>query len=222
MVSTIHHHGASRGMEWDGVGREENVNRSHCTSKYSIQETCFMCLCVCVCAHAHVYVCVTCWIMMWNIQYSVSHTESWNTKCLKVTILQDSLVAQRLKRLPPMRETRVRSLGQEDPVGKEMATHSHILACRIPWTEEPGGLQSTGSQRVGHDWVTLLLYTWIQVRVKGNEIFLKIYIKRGEKEGKERKQRKEGILLSRGVKTDMIKGTFSWFIDFWNPVFTLK
>ena len=67
-----------------------------------------------------------------------------------------SLVAQRLKRLPPMRETQVWSLGREDPLEKEMATHSSILAWRIPWTEEPGGLQSTGSQRVGHDWVTLL------------------------------------------------------------------
>ena len=60
-------------------------------------------------------------------------------------------MAQRLKRLPPMQETRVRSLGLEDPLEKEMATHSSILAWRIPWSEEPGGLQSTGSQRVGHD-----------------------------------------------------------------------
>ena len=59
-----------------------------------------------------------------------------------------SLVAQRLKRLPAMR---VRSLGREDPLEKEMATHSSTLAWRIPWTEEPGGLQSMGSQRVGHD-----------------------------------------------------------------------
>ena len=50
-----------------------------------------------------------------------------------------------------MRETQVQSLGQEDPLEKEMATHSSILAWRIPWTEEPGGLQSMGSQRVGHD-----------------------------------------------------------------------
>ena len=56
-----------------------------------------------------------------------------------------SLVAQRLKHLPAMRETWVRSLGREDPLEKEMATHSTILAWRIPWTEEPGGLQSTGS-----------------------------------------------------------------------------
>ena len=62
-----------------------------------------------------------------------------------------SLVAQRLKRQPPMRETRVRSLGQEDPLEKEMAIHSSILAWRIPWTEKPSRLQSTGSQRVGHD-----------------------------------------------------------------------
>ena len=62
-----------------------------------------------------------------------------------------SLVAQRLKCLPAMQETRVRSLGWEDPLEKEMATHSIILAWEIPWTEEPGGLQSTGSQRVGHN-----------------------------------------------------------------------
>ena len=48
-------------------------------------------------------------------------------------------------------EMQVPSLGQEDPLEKEMATHSSILAWEIPWTEEPGGLQSTGSQRVGHD-----------------------------------------------------------------------
>ena len=64
---------------------------------------------------------------------------------------QASLVAQTVVCLTPMREPRVQSLGQEDPLEKEMATHSSILAWRIPWTEEPGGLQSTGSQRVGHD-----------------------------------------------------------------------
>ena len=53
---------------------------------------------------------------------------------------------------PPARwETWVRSLGREDPLEKGMATHSSIFAWRIPWTEEPGGLQSTGLQRVGHD-----------------------------------------------------------------------
>ena len=62
-----------------------------------------------------------------------------------------SLVAQRLKHLPAMQETQVRFLGQEDSLEKEMATHSSILAWRIPWMEEPGRLQSTGSQRVGHN-----------------------------------------------------------------------
>ena len=62
-----------------------------------------------------------------------------------------SLVAQMVKRLPTMWETWVQSLGREDPLEKEMATHSSILGWKIPWTEEPGGLQSMGSQRVRHD-----------------------------------------------------------------------
>ena len=62
-----------------------------------------------------------------------------------------SLVARTVKRLPTMRETWVQSLGWEDPLEKEMATHSSILAWKIPWTEEPGWLLSMGSQRVGHD-----------------------------------------------------------------------
>ena len=56
-----------------------------------------------------------------------------------------------VKNLPAMQETWVRSLSEEDPLKKEMATHSSILAWEIPWTEESGGLQSTGLQRVGHD-----------------------------------------------------------------------
>ena len=65
-------------------------------------------------------------------------------------------MAQRLKRLPEMWETRVQSLGREDALEKEVATHSSTLAWRIPWREEPGRLQSMGSQRVGHDWATSL------------------------------------------------------------------
>ena len=57
-----------------------------------------------------------------------------------------SRVAQSVKNLPAMQETQVRFLGQEDPLEKEMTTHSSILAWRIPWTEEPAGLQSMGSQ----------------------------------------------------------------------------
>ena len=59
-------------------------------------------------------------------------------------------MAQVIKNLPAMWETQVQSLGQEDPLEKTIATHSSILAWRIPWTEEPGGLQSMGSQRLGH------------------------------------------------------------------------
>ena len=79
---------------------------------------------------------------------------SWDTLTFMdagMVYMGASLVAQRLKRLPPMQETQVQSLGREDPLEKEMATHSSILAWRIPWTEEPGRLQSTGSQRVRHD-----------------------------------------------------------------------
>ena len=61
------------------------------------------------------------------------------------------LVAQTVKNLAAMQETWVRFLGLEDPLEEGTATHSSILAWRIPWTEEPGGLQSVGSQRVGHD-----------------------------------------------------------------------
>ena len=69
-------------------------------------------------------------------------------------LLQLESLAQSVKNLPAVQETRVRSLGQEDPLEKEMATHTSILAWKISWTEKPGGLQSVGSQRVEHDWVT--------------------------------------------------------------------
>ena len=62
-----------------------------------------------------------------------------------------SLVAQKVKNLPATQETQIQSLGWEDALEKGLATHSIILAWRIPWTEEPSGLQSMGSQRVGHN-----------------------------------------------------------------------
>ena len=78
-----------------------------------------------------------------------------------------SLVAQRVKRLPAMWETWVRFLGREDPLEKEMAIHSSTLAWKIPWTEEPGRLQSMGSLGVGHDWATSLsLFTFMHWRRK--------------------------------------------------------
>ena len=67
-----------------------------------------------------------------------------------------SLVARTVKRLPAMQETRVRSLGREDPLEKELAAHSSIFAWKIPWTEEPSGLQSMGLQRVRHHGATSL------------------------------------------------------------------
>ena len=66
---------------------------------------------------------------------------------MDVPMKPSSLVTQTVKNLPTMQETRVRSLGREDPLEKGMATHSSILAWSIPWAEEPGGLQSKGSQR---------------------------------------------------------------------------
>ena len=76
----------------------------------------------------------------------------------EVILAGASLVAQKVKRLPEMQETWVQSLGQEDPLEKEIATHSSTLAWKIPCTEKPGRLQFMGSQRVGHDWVTSLTY----------------------------------------------------------------
>ena len=75
--------------------------------------------------------------------------------------IMTSLVAQMVKHLPIMWETRVRSLGWEDPLEKEVATHSSTFAWKIPWMEERGRLQSVGSQRVRHDWATSLHFITI-------------------------------------------------------------
>ena len=88
-----------------------------------------------------------------RLQKSWTQLSDWTELKLEMARVN---IDMRLKHLPPMWETQVRSLGQEDPLEKEMATHSSILAWRIPWTEELGRLQSTGLQRVGHDWVTSL------------------------------------------------------------------
>ena len=70
-----------------------------------------------------------------------------------------------VKRLPTMWETQVRSLGREDPLEKEMATHSSTLAWKIPWMEEPGRLQSMGSQRVAHDRATSLSFSIVSYSI---------------------------------------------------------
>ena len=72
-----------------------------------------------------------------------------------------SLVAQMVKDLPAVQETWVWSLAWEDLLEKEMAPHFSVLACKIPWMEEPGRLQSMASQRVGHDWATSLKSVYV-------------------------------------------------------------
>ena len=93
-----------------------------------------------------------------------SSPQKWKGHLFWVLVLDDlvgaSLVAQRIKCLPAMRETWVWSLGWEDPLEKKMATHSRILAWRIPWTEKPGGLQSMESQ----SWTQLSNFTFLLSR----------------------------------------------------------
>ena len=91
------------------------------------------------------------------------------------------LVAQLVKTPPAMWETLVQSLDWKDPLEEGMATHSSILAWRIPWTEAPGGIETTGSQRVGHDWVTKLTVCFILCEFYHSKQHLKkhIYVLRG-------------------------------------------
>ena len=79
---------------------------------------------------------------------SLEHLSGFTTE---LVVCWASLVAQMVKNLPVMQDTQVRSLGREDPLEKGMATHSSFLTWRIPWTQQPGGLPSMGSQRVRHD-----------------------------------------------------------------------
>ena len=106
-----------------------------------------------------------------------------------------SLVAQSVKNLPAVHETWVRCLGWEDPLEKEMATHSSILAWKTSWTEEPGGLQSMGSQRLRHDWVTntyLLITSKKQTKIfcleKKNSILLLVITLKNQKKSKFQEQ----------------------------------
>ena len=90
------------------------------------------------------------------LRYCSPNLCKWNYLYGGLPFFCPSLVAQTVKPLSTMWETWVRSLGREDPLEKEMATHSSILAWKIPWTEEPGRLHSMGSQRVEHNWATSL------------------------------------------------------------------
>ena len=93
------------------------------------------------------------WPKYWSFSFSISPSKehpgliSFRMDWLDLlALLHASLIAQSVKNLPAMQETWVQFLGQEDPLEKEMAIHSSILAWKIPWTEEPGGLESMGSQ----------------------------------------------------------------------------
>ena len=102
-----------------------------------------------------------------NLQFLFLYWHKSNLFILATTNPRTFLVAQRAKNLPAIQETRVWSLGQKDSLEKGMVTHFGILAWRIPWTDEPGRLQSMRSQRVGHDWATSLsLFTFMHWRRK--------------------------------------------------------
>ena len=104
----------------------------------------------------------------WGIQLKSSDRGLELKKAsLEARIKRASLMAQMVRNLPAMQETWIQSLGWEDPLEKGMATHSSILAWRIPWTEEPGGILSMGLQRIRHDWATnTFTFIYIEVRVQ--------------------------------------------------------
>ena len=115
-----------------------------------------VCMYVCVCVPARVCVCVRAYVCVFVparvcVCVCVCVCSGCRNFCTLALTDRTSLVAQVVKHLPPMRETWARSLGQEDPLVKEMATHSSTLAWRIPWTAEPGRLQSMRLQRAGQD-----------------------------------------------------------------------
>ena len=118
---------------------------------------------------------ISAWISSWHLKFSklnwshlhssplrthpsLLHTDFYKIKSKFHFVTRASLVAQRLKRLPGMQETSIGSLGWEDLLETKMATHSSTPAWRIPWREEPGGLQSMGLQRVGHNLATSLSF----------------------------------------------------------------
>ena len=110
--------------------------------------------------------------LLWSRTWAYIHS-GWSSVCIAfcfamfhLALIQlfsfmSSLVAQTVRHLPIMQEPWVRSLGQDDPLAKELATRSSTLAWKIPWMEEPGGLQSMGSQRVRHNWATLLSLSFL-------------------------------------------------------------
>ena len=95
---------------------------------------------------------------------------------LQINKVKISLVAQMVKNLSAIQETEVGFLGLKDPLEKKMATHPSILAWKIPWTEEPGGLQSTRWQREGHDWVTnTFTFNGLQFQSETSNVYFNVY-----------------------------------------------
>ena len=95
---------------------------------------------------------------------------------LQINKVKISLVAQMVKNLSAIQETEVGFLGLKDPLEKKMATHPSILAWKIPWTEEPGGLQSTRWQREGHDWVTnTFTFSGLQFQSETSNVYFNVY-----------------------------------------------
>ena len=101
-------------------------------------------------------VALSCQLMLDFVFHVLGGLTVFRTLCPGVNHIWISLVAQTVKCLPAMQETWVQFLGWEDPLEEEVATHSYTRAWKIPWTMEPGRLQSMGSQRVRHNWATLL------------------------------------------------------------------
>ena len=133
-----------------------------------------------------------------------------------------TLVAQMVKRLPTMWETWVHSLGWEDLLEKEMATYSSILAWKIPWTEEPGGLLSMGSLRVGRDWATSLSLSHAsKVKLKILQAKLQQYmnhklpdVQAGFKEGKGTRDQISNICWVIQKEREFQRNIYFCFIDY--------
>ena len=105
-------------------------------------------------------------IKSWKTQGEFNHNFSTLENFLQTSLPGGASLVAQTASLPAVRETRVRSLGREDPPEKEMATYSRILVWKIPWMEKPGRLQSMGSWRVGHDWATSLSLSQVALVVR--------------------------------------------------------
>ena len=116
--------------------------------------------------HSFFFVTRSLYLLISFTYFTHSLDPSSGSHLIFLCIYEASLTAQLVKNPPAVQETWVRSLGREDTMEKEMATHSSTLAWKIPWTEEPCWLQSMGLQRVGHDWATSLHFFKVSKTLK--------------------------------------------------------